>query len=209
MLQDTITSPMLQSHPRVLVVEDGESTRQHIAGVLRREGYEIAEAVDGLEALRKVSAASFDAIVLDLLMPNVNGWQFRQTQLRHPELAGIPTVIVTVRSLREPDRYVLQSDRVIQKPFGDSDLIEAVAEACQTKQPAVPPQAASTDQLFWSRRGEVACQAHAPLADSIRWYHEQWQAIPSDAAKHRIAYQCQHCPGRSGPIGHRPRATTA
>ena len=109
MLQDPITSPMFHPHPRVLVVEDGESTRQHIAGVLRREGYEIAEAVDGLEALRKVSAASFDAIVLDLLMPNVNGWQFRQTQLRHPELAGIPTVIVTVRSLREPDRYVLQS----------------------------------------------------------------------------------------------------
>ena len=89
----------------VLVVEDIDTTRQQLVETLRRNGFRVDEAHDGLEALKKVSARRFDAILLDLVLPYVDGWQFREMQLRHPELATIPTVVVTVRPLRESDRY--------------------------------------------------------------------------------------------------------
>jgi hypothetical protein len=58
--------------------------------------------------------------------------------------------------------------------------------------------------LYWSRRGEIACATHAPAADSARWLSEGWTAVPPGAGKNRIVYQCQHCSGR--PIQHRARS---
>ena len=55
----------------------------------------------------------------------LHGWQFRATQLRHPELARIPTVIVTAKSPREPDRYALRADNILRKPFEDADILKA------------------------------------------------------------------------------------
>jgi two-component system response regulator MprA len=190
----------------VLVVDDVETTRHHIVNVLHRDGYDVVEAIDGLEALNKVASRHFDAILLDLVMPNVDGWQFRQTQLRHPELAGIPTVVVTIRPLREPDRYVLRPEDVILKPFEDDALLEVVAKACRRANPPLPAVHAYVNQLFWSRRGEIACWHHAPRQDWVRWHDERWAAIPEGAARHRIIYQCQHCPGQNGPVGHRTRS---
>ena len=125
------------TRPHVLVVEDIDTTRRRIVGVLREHGYSVSEAVDGLEALRKLSARRFDAILLDLLLPNVDGWRFRETQLRHPELAQIPTVVVTVRPLRAADRYVLKAQDVVQKPIEDHVLLAAVRNACFSA--GIPP----------------------------------------------------------------------
>src|SRR5687767_5337373 len=54
--------------------------------------------------------------------------------------------------------------------------------------------------LYWSKRGEVACGAHAPLEDNPRWTEEGW--MPLIRAKKRIEFQCQHCAG--SPIRHSP-----
>jgi len=164
----------------VLIVEDNDSTRVRMSNLLRADGYEVIEAVDGLDALRKVSARQFDAILLDLVLPNVDGWQFRATQLRHPELASIPTVIVTVQPLREPDRYALRTVDIVQKPFEDAELLQAVRRACGV---------------------------HAPDAASPRWNAERWVAIPASTGQRRIVYRCQHCPGDGSPIDRSRRAT--
>jgi CheY-like chemotaxis protein len=200
------TSPDAPVKPHLLVIEDVETTRRRLVDTLRVHGYRVDEAVNGLEALKKVSSQRFDAILLDLVLPHVDGWQFRETQLRHPELAKIPTVFVTVRPLREPDRYVLRATDVVQKPFEDSVLLAAIRKACGTAQSAGSAEARHGSRLFWSRRGEVACLSHAPLADSERWRAEGWTLIPHGAGKGRIAYQCQHCPGRNGPVEHRKRS---
>jgi CheY-like chemotaxis protein len=190
-----------QSAPAsVLVVEDNDTTRARMATVLRTRGYEVVEAVDGLEALQKVNYRPFDAILLDLVLPHVDGWQFRATQLRHPELARIPTVIVTVRPLREPERYSLRTSEVVRKPFEDTVLLQAVERACRIHQPTALPPRSDPNGLFWSRRGEVACADHAPDATSPRWCEDRWDAIPADAGNGRIAYRCQHCPGDGSPI---------
>lgn len=194
---------------RILIVDDAEPTRRRITAALRTQGYDVVEASDGLKALKAVSTQRFDAILLDLVMPNVDGWQFRETQLRHPELAGIPTVIVTVQPLREPERYALRTTHIIRKPFEDADLVAMVAQACETQPPAPArrphAEAPEVSRLFWSRRGEIACATHAPAPESERWQHEQWTAIPPHPGYQQIVYQCQYCPGHRGPIQRRNR----
>ena len=207
------TIPAEQAVPtrgRVLIVEDAEPTRQRMSATLRANGYDVVEASDGLKALKAVSAQRFDAILLDLVMPNVDGWQFRETQLRHPELASIPTVIVTVQPLREPERYALRTPNIIRKPFEDDELVAVVNRACTTQRPAAPRRQPHADiqpvsRLFWSRRGEIACATHAPAADSERWKDEQWTAIAPNPGYQQIVYQCQYCPGHRGPIQRRSR----
>jgi CheY-like chemotaxis protein len=191
----------------VLVVEDNDATRARMASVLRAEGYDVSEAVDGLDALKQVSTRRFDAILLDLLVPHVDGWQFRATQLRHSELAKIPTVIVTVQPLREPDRYSLRTTDIVHKPFEDAELVEAVQRACARHQAPTARAVRATTGLFWSRRGEIACANHSPDADSGRWRDERWAPIPPATDHHRIAYQCQYCPGDGSPIDRSRRAS--
>jgi two-component system chemotaxis response regulator CheY len=184
----------------VLVVEDNEVTRDRMTSLLRGAGYNVSEAIDGLDALKKVSAHRFDAILLDLILPHVDGWQFRATQLRHPELAAIPTIIVTIQPLREPDRYSLRTTDIVHKPFEDAELVDAIRRACERQQAAVGRGPTLASRLFWSRRGEIACGQHAPEADSVRWRDERWAPIPPAPDTHRISYQCQHCPGDGSPI---------
>jgi two-component system response regulator len=193
----------------VLVVEDVDTTRRRICSALRAGGYQVEEAENGLAGWRRLSASRFDAVLLDLVLPQLDGWKFRQMQLDDPDLADIPTLIVTARPLREPDRYALRVRGVIQKPFEDEALVATVANAVVTAQadPAPAPRAArgadgrSATELFWSRRGEVACGVHVPPPASERWVNERWAAIPPGAGRDRVSYQCQHCLG--GPIGHR------
>jgi CheY-like chemotaxis protein len=193
--------------PHVLVIEDTETTRRRLVDTLRGHGYRVDEALDGFQALQKISTIRFDAILLDLVLPGLDGWQFRETQLRHPELAHIPTVVVTVRPLKEPDRYVLRPHDVVQKPFEDEEVLAAIHSACGTLRHVIPEQRDGTE-LFWSRRGEVACWDHAPLTDSGRWHTDRWAAIPEGAGNGRIVYQCQYCPGAVGPVERRKRVVT-
>ena len=201
------STPARTSRGRILIVEDVDEARQQMAETLRAHGYDVAEAADGLRAIQAVSAERFDAIVLDLVMPNVDGWQFRETQLRHPELAGIPTVIVTVHPLREPDRYALRTPNVLRKPVEDAALLAALEQACATvQQRREPADGLTVGNLFWSRRGEIACSTHAPHSQSARWTDEQWAPIPPASKYQQIVYQCQYCPGHKGPIQRRPRS---
>jgi CheY-like chemotaxis protein len=188
---------------RILVVEDVETTRRRLAALLDSEGYTVDQAVDGMDALRKVGGAHYDAIMLDLVMPHVSGWNFREAALRRPELRAIPTVVMTVQPLRAPDRYVLQTPFIINKPFDDATVRAILKQAFATRAPATPlrPVQVVDDGLFWSRRGEVACATHAPAIDTTRWQDEHWS--PVQRVGTRLIYQCQHCAGGDGPIAKR------
>ena len=194
---------------RVLVVEDVETTRRRLTALLGSKGYQVDEAVNGVEALRKVAGGTYDAILLDLVMPHVSGWDFRATALRRPELRAIPTVVMTAQPLRAPDRYVLQTPFIINKPFEDATVLATLEKACAPRPSAMlqRPTQVVDDGLFWSRRGEVACATHAPAAGTTRWQHEQWSPVQRVAT--RVTYQCQHCAGRQGPIAKpsRPRSS--
>lgn len=116
--------------PRLLVVEDVDETRVRIRALLQSDGYVVDEAANGAEALRKVTGADYDAVLLDLALPHVDGWQFREAQLRDPAARGIPTIIVTGLQLTASARYALKTEHYIFKPFADTSLLEAVGRAC-------------------------------------------------------------------------------
>ena len=87
---DTPTEPK-----RVLLVENDEQTSEGLALVLEMAGYDTHTAMNGIKALEESRAWQPVVILLDLLMPLMDGWSFRKLQMEDPGLADIPVVIVS------------------------------------------------------------------------------------------------------------------
>ncbi len=108
---------------RVMVVEDDAMIRETLAEALDEEGFEVIEAANGREALDKLQGERTSLVLLDLMMPVMDGWQFREAQLRDEELADIPVVVLSaVRDDRVP------AVRHFSKPCDLGDLIDTVRE---------------------------------------------------------------------------------
>jgi CheY-like chemotaxis protein len=111
----------------ILVVDDDPEIRESIADLLRDEGYQVAVASHGGEALEQVrNGARPDLIVLDLMMPVMDGWQFLDERTRDAALRAIPVVVVsaTPETLQPPDTCAF-----IRKPMRLDDLLDVVARA--------------------------------------------------------------------------------
>jgi CheY-like chemotaxis protein len=110
---------------RVLIVDDELDIRETISEILGFEGHEVFSAADGEQALVRCRQLKPDLILLDLMMPGMNGWDFRRAQLRDPEIAGIPVVVVSAVG-RLGD---LPASGFLPKPFGLDDLLAVVRSA--------------------------------------------------------------------------------
>lgn len=101
----------------VLLVEDDPITRDMTARHLRAQGWEVREATDGREALARVRESKPAVILLDLMMPNMDGFEFVETLRRDPAGQSIPVVVVTAKELSETDRSRLAGtvQQVLQK----------------------------------------------------------------------------------------------
>jgi CheY-like chemotaxis protein len=113
---------------RVLLVDDDEMLRRTVRLVLEQSGWDVTEAENGRVALARLADARPDAIILDLMMPEMDGFEFLD-ELRHrDELRGIPVVVVTGRDLTAEDRDRLNwgIERVIQKTGRDEMLREVL-----------------------------------------------------------------------------------
>lgn len=115
--------------PRVLVVEDDESIAQAVAFHLRSAGLDPTVTHDGLAALRSLRSATPDVVLLDLMLPGIDGWHLiRQTREWAPRL---PIIVVTART-NEHDRVEVLSlgaDDVMAKPFSMRELTARVQAA--------------------------------------------------------------------------------
>src|SRR5437773_8234404 len=80
--------------PRVLVVDDDPDLRAVLREALQDEGYAVDEAADGVEALAALDAACPDAIVLDLALPGMDGWEFAHLLRGHP-CGGAPIIVIS------------------------------------------------------------------------------------------------------------------
>lgn len=106
----------------VLVVDDETDIRQALAEVLTFEGYQVVDARDGQEALDKARQYRPELVLLDLMMPRMNGWEFRRAQKGDRALARIPVVVL---SAFENDGD-LDAEAYIEKPFDVEELVSAV-----------------------------------------------------------------------------------
>jgi CheY-like chemotaxis protein len=106
----------------ILVVDDERDIREAIAELLEEEGYDVEAAGDGAEALDKARACHPVVVLLDLMMPVMNGWEFRARQRGDPELASIPVIVVSALG-KVAD---VEAAAYLQKPFELDALLDAV-----------------------------------------------------------------------------------
>ncbi len=109
----------------VLVVEDEEDVRRLVKVLLERAGHDVAEAANGLEALTRVQAETPDLIVLDVTMPELDGWQ---TLERLRDLCEVPVLMLTARAGELDKVRGLKggADDYVTKPFGRQELLARV-----------------------------------------------------------------------------------
>jgi CheY-like chemotaxis protein len=115
----------------ILVVEDDADIRDVLVEVLELEGYEIAVAGNGREALEHLRRAKRpDLILLDLMMPVMDGWQFRAEQRQNPEWAGIPVVILTAHGSSHLKANSNGVAGFLKKHVELEDLLATVKQHC-------------------------------------------------------------------------------
>ncbi len=109
----------------ILIVDDDADVREMLCQFFTIEGYSVATAQNGREALDKLrSGAGADLILLDLMMPVMDGWQFRVEQQRDPRLAGIPVVVLSAVYNARERAGLLGAVDYMQKPVEFDKLIE-------------------------------------------------------------------------------------
>jgi CheY-like chemotaxis protein len=117
--------------PEVLVIDDDPWVRATLTQILELEGYGVVAVGDGRAALAYLSASSRpDLILLDLSMPGMSGWDFREEQRLHPQLASIPTVIISGEGNGQASAEALGASGFLRKPFSVVDLLETVQRHC-------------------------------------------------------------------------------
>lgn len=107
----------------VLVVDDDRDAREALTEILQRAGYSVVQAQDGVEALARARSERPFLIILDLVMPSMNGWEFRRAQLADADIAKLP-VVISSASIAHLD--ALRPAAVLPKPFDAKRLLETV-----------------------------------------------------------------------------------
>ena len=113
--------------PIVLVAEDDAAIRKLICAIVRKQGVDVVSASDGVEAIARAQEEPFDALLLDLMMPNQSGWAVmaQLTEAQSPLLSK--TVVITAASDREIGELPEQM-RVLRKPFDIRELVRTLRE---------------------------------------------------------------------------------
>jgi CheY-like chemotaxis protein len=114
----------------ILVVDDDEDIRDTLRVALELQGYHVLVAGNGREALEFLRTAPRpDLILLDLMMPVLDGWGFVAELEKDAALAGVPVVVVT--AYVDPARPVPRAVMTIEKPFDLVGLLDAVKKSCR------------------------------------------------------------------------------
>jgi CheY-like chemotaxis protein len=115
----------------VLLVEDDIALSEALADTLRDEGYEVACACDGVEALDYLrGGARPDIILLDLMMPRMNGETFRAEQQKDPTIADIPIVVISAGGDSKEKSFELGAAGYLPKPVNLDALLQTVDQHC-------------------------------------------------------------------------------
>jgi CheY-like chemotaxis protein len=126
---------MVSALGRVLVVDDDASFRSALREHLETEGYAVSEAANGLAALGRLrDGLRPSVIIFDLMMPVMDGWDFRDGQLNDPDLRDIPVVLVTAAGFSRNSLHMqFGAIGVVAKPFPPSEILAAIMVAHQSR----------------------------------------------------------------------------
>jgi len=113
---------------KILVVEDSSTTRKVISICLGQQGFEIIEAGDGLEALSQINEVKPDLILLDIILPKMDGYKILSIIKENPDFRDIPVVMLTSKDgiLNKVKSKVAGSTAYLTKPFDPKQLLSTV-----------------------------------------------------------------------------------
>jgi CheY-like chemotaxis protein len=115
---------------RILIVEDNADLRAVLVDALTDADYAVGEASNGVEALAQAEAWLPDAILLDLMMPDMDGADFLRARRERPFLAQVPVMVLTAHPFHHRILDGLGATVVIRKPYNLDELLDAVASMC-------------------------------------------------------------------------------
>ena len=115
----------------LLIIDDDDDLRATVADILGAHGHAVRHFADAREALSALRAGLRPSLILlDLMMPEMNGWEFRAEQRKDPALNAIPVLVVTARTAGDLRRETLGDVEILKKPFTIAELNDAV-ERCR------------------------------------------------------------------------------
>jgi CheY-like chemotaxis protein len=125
----------------ILVVDDDVDIRETLLELLEGEGYSARGAANGQEALNQLRQGPASVILLDLMMPVMDGFEFRKQQLAEPVLRDIPVIVVSAGGNCERSARELGAYRCMRKPLDVSKLLESIRAARALPAAAQSPSA--------------------------------------------------------------------
>jgi CheY-like chemotaxis protein len=148
--RERLTAVMRKHRPQpgdggVLIVEDDEPTREVLRRTLEKEGWTVAEAWNGRDGLIQVERRKPALILLDLMMPEMDGFTFLEEFRRKPEFKDVPVVVLTAKDLTPQERARLMGgvERIVQKGAFSRDAllseVRRIVNLCTTKSGKLTP----------------------------------------------------------------------
>jgi two-component system response regulator VicR len=132
--EDEILEPEVRK--KVVCIEDEEEMIDLVRLILGRRGFELIGAVGGKEGLKTIREIKPDLVLLDLMMPDMDGWEVYQQMKVDEELRDIPVIVVTAKA-QSIDKvlglHIAKVDDYITKPFGPQELLESVSRVLGTE----------------------------------------------------------------------------
>ena len=176
---------------KLLIVEDDQDIREALDGLLRMEGYDVMGCSNGLEALQHLRRGPHpDVILLDLMMPVMDGWQFRIEQKRDPSLAAIPVVALSADAT--PKAAAIDAEAYLKKPVDYETLVETIERMVKNRQhKELQSKLAQTDRLtsLGTLAAGIAHEINNPLAYvllNITFVAEQLSQLLDDSRSARF-----------------------
>lgn len=124
---------------KVVCVEDEQEMIDLIRLILTRKGFEVLGANGGVKGLELIRAEQPDLVLLDLMMPELDGWQVYQQLKADPKTEGIPVVVVTAKA-QNIDKvlglHIAKVDDYISKPFSLQELVDRIEDVLKRKDEA-------------------------------------------------------------------------
>jgi twitching motility two-component system response regulator PilH len=122
----TVHAEAAHARATVLLAEDDRSLRRYLEVILRRAGYEVLTAADGLEAMKALLSKTVDAVVTDAVMPHLSGHELCRFLRNHPTLKSLPVVLLSGADARDPGPDA-GADVYLSKPVPAEELAAHLA----------------------------------------------------------------------------------
>ena len=165
---------------RVLVVDDDPHIRELVRVLLEREGFDVHEAADGCEALTKLGAIKADMVILDVMMPNMDGWELCR---RLRQAGDLPLLIITAKgeTSQKVKGFQLGTDDYLVKPFEPAEMV-ARDKALLKRYRIAISQTVQAGDLIMNRKTHELTVAGRPMTLPLKEFELMFE-LASHAGK--------------------------